>query len=237
MPRPSGVIPPRARAEPSGSGSALSELGLLFAANALTLAAASRFGLGPLELLWVYWMQSAVMGFRAAFPGAGGRPMAHPAPGGAGHPRPAASLPDPARIARVLLFPYALFHLLYLIALLALGLIASGDGTIEVSDGESGVSRRVNVGRLEPGALFLLPVLAVALALAHRSGGMGAADPREPSRFIVATLLLYARVVPIHVAMILALVLGGAATVVTFVAVKTLVEMLTVGLLRAARLG
>lgn len=50
---------------------------------------------------------------------------------------------------------------------------------------------------------------------------------------VVSSLLLDARVLPLHAAVILALVLGGFGTVVAFIALKTAVELLIVLLLAA----
>lgn len=214
--------PPRGR-----SRSIPAELGSLLAANALTLWAALHFGFGPLDVLWVYWMQSAGMGLRAAFP----RAWRCLPPRGA---FAAARSPpfDPGRIARVLLLPYALFHLLYLIALIALGLRAASDGSITVTDGESGLPREVPLGRLDLESLLLSPVLAAALVLAHRERGARAAEA-EPKQVVVSSPLLDARVLPLHAAVILTLVLGGFGTVVAFIALKTAVERLIVLLLAA----
>lgn len=213
----------------AGTHSLRAEVALLIAANGLTLIAASRFDFGPLEVLWVYWLQSALMGLRLAFPPAhralGGAPPVEPSTG----PRPP---PNPARIARALLVPYALFHLVYFLFLLAISLSVDADGTIVVRDGESGARRLVFVGSFDAVRMILLPGLALVLALAHRSDSRSASES-DPSQIVVASLLLYARVVPIHVSTILAVVLGGSATVVTFILVKSMIEVLTVLVLRS----
>ncbi|MDW8479283.1 MAG: DUF6498-containing protein [Xanthomonadales bacterium] len=203
----------------------------LLLANGLTLLIAELKDFGPLELLWPFWFQNVWIGLASAqrirslrdYSTAGLRI----------NDRPVAPSPElPRRLAWFFLLHYGFFHLGYLVFLVALTYGSAPDGTIEVTEAESGERHEVFLGH--PDGLDWLGVGLLALVFRWTAGreARELGPGRRPPNIGALMFLPYLRVVPMHLAIILALLLGAGATIWLFVALKTVAEAATLHLAR-----
>lgn len=210
---------------------ALTPLLPLLLANGLTVAVAELRGFGPIELLWPFWFQNVWIGLAQA------RRIrslqAYSTEGFSIGGRPAEPSPErPGRVARFFLLHYGFFHFVYLLFLLAFTFGSDADGTIEVTDGETGATSRVYLGTVEGGDWLGIGLLAAAFAFSERAQ---AHTPRASGRApnIGAMMFMpYLRIIPMHLTIILAMALGASGAIWLFVGLKTLAEIATLLLLR-----
>jgi hypothetical protein len=205
----------------------------LLLANGLTLLVAELRGFGPVELLWPFWFQNVWIGLAQAHRIRHLRDYSTEGLSIGG--RPAEPSPElPRKIAGFFILHYGFFHFVYLVFLLAFTFASDPDGTIEVTDGQTGESSRVHLGKVEGADWLGIGLLAAAFAFAERGEARQATGAgRKPN---IGTLMFmpYLRIVPMHLTIILAMALGSGGAVWLFVALKTLAEGATVFLMRRA---
>jgi hypothetical protein len=197
----------------------------ILAANALTILVAWLTGEGLLVLLWPYWAQSIVIGWYAQrrirllqrFSTEGFRI----------NDQAVAPTPETrTRTANFFLLHYGFFHLGYLVFLLAFTGMADPDGMVEVTR-EGGGSSRVAMGTLGPWEWLAVVALAVGFWHAHRASHHEHVEADLRGRPNIGTLMFlpYARIIPMHLTIILGAVLGSAG-VVFFGVLKTAADLL-----------
>jgi hypothetical protein len=189
-------------------------------ANALTLAAAVWQEWGLLHLLWPFWIQSAIIGWYARrrilllqqFSTDDLRMNNQPV-----EPTPETQ----GKVANFFALHYGLFHLGYLVFLVQATAVASG-GILPVVQEDSGRTVDFLVGQVTGFDWLIFAALAFTFWRSHRASHLEHVEAdlsRVPN---VGTLMFmpYARVLPMHMTIILGASIGAGA-VWLFVLLKT----------------
>ncbi len=200
-------------------------LGILLT-NLATLVVALWQDWSVLQLMWPFWIQSLVIGWYArqrmlkltAFSTEGMRIK----------DRAVEATPETRqRVAGFFALHYGLFHLVYLFFLLALTLTTDAQGFIEVTNESTGNKSMVHVGRVHPFDFLVFAVLALGFLRSHGASHREhvQADLANSPKLGTLMMLPYARILPMHLTIILAIPLGGGATWF-FVLLKTAADLL-----------
>jgi len=190
-------------------------------ANALTLLMALWQGWGVLQLLWPYWIQSAIIGgyarkrmlrletFSTESLRLNNRPV-----------EPTRETQQ--RVARFFVLHYGLFHLGYLAFLWTATTQGLTDGTLPITDERSGEIRKLAIGTVQPIDWLIFAVLAASFWHSHRASHREhvEADLARVPNLGTLMMMPYARVLPMHLTIIFGAYLGGGATWL-FVLLKT----------------
>lgn len=193
----------------------------IVAANALTLVLALWQGWGLLQLMWPYWMQSVVIGwyarqrmlkleqFSTADLKMNGRSVE-------------ATPETQRRVANFFALHYGIFHLVYFVFLVQSTIDGSADGVLQIAQEGSSETVPMLVGRVSGVDWLIFAVLAVSFWLSHRASHREHVEAdlaRVPN---IGTLMFmpYARVLPMHLTIVLGASLGATAVWV-FALLKT----------------
>lgn len=223
--------PPPSPARPTrtGGGRPATDRALwaILASNALTLGVALWQDWGLLHLLWPFWVQSVVIGWYAR------RRMlalrAFCTEGMRINNRAVEPTPQTLRsTANFFAVHFGFFHVVYLVFLLAFTFGADPAGFINVTMEGSGEVRQVFIGRV--GALDLLVMAGLGWGFwrSHRLSHHEhlAADLSRVPKLGSLMMLPYARVLPMHLCIILGVVLPGGGAVWLFGLLKIAADVL-----------
>ncbi len=194
-------------------------------ANGLTLVIAVWQDWSVLHLLWPFWMQSLIIGWYARrrillltrFCTKGFRI----------NDRTVDPTPETQRqTAGLFVLHYGFFHLLYFFFLLALTLTSDPQGFIEVTNENTGRVSQVHIGKIHPLDFLLYVGLAWGFWQTHRASHREhvAADLGNTPNIGTLMMLPYARVIPMHLCIILAIPLGGMVAIWFFMLLKTVAD-------------
>jgi hypothetical protein len=183
----------------------------IVATNAVTLALAVWLEWSVLQLMWPFWMQSLIIGWYArrrilkldGFCTDGLRIN-----GRAVEPTPQTQ----RQIANFFALHFGFFHVVYLGFLVAFSTTADPAGLIAVAD-SSGTESPVHVGHVSGIDFIAYAVLALCFWQSHRASHREHVRADLGNRPKLGTLMLlpYARILPMHLTMIIAIPLGGGA--------------------------
>lgn len=196
-------------------------------ANGFTLAMAVWQGWSVLQLLWPFWMQSLIIGWYARqrilkltqFCTKGVKV----------NDRAVDPTPETQRdAANFFALHYGFFHLGYFVFLAAFTLTSDAQGFIEVTNEGTGQVSQVQIGRVHPLDFVIYLGLAWGFWQSHRASHREhvAADLGNTPNLGTLMFLPYARIVPMHLCIILAIPLGGAGAIWFFVLLKTGADVL-----------
>jgi hypothetical protein len=180
--------------------------------NGVTLLIAVWQDWSVLQLLWPFWMQSVIIGWYARqrilkltrFCTQGVKI----------NNRPVEPTPETARAtASFFTLHFGLFHLIYLIFLIAFSLTSDPQGFIEVTNEDTGQVSQVQIGRVHPFDFLIYLALAIGFWQSHRASHREHVQADLANAPNIGTLMFlpYARIVPMHLCIILAIPLGGGA--------------------------
>lgn len=191
-------------------------------ANVLTLALALWQGWGMIHLLWPFWIQSVIIGWYARKRMLMLREFS--TEGFKVNGRSVQPTEETARsTANFFALHYGFFHFMYLIFLLAFTLTADPAGMTTVTDADTGAEHLMHVGRV--GALDVLIFAALGLGFwaSHRQSFNEHVASDLSRRPNIGTLMFlpYARIIPMHLTIILGVFLGGTGAVLFFGLLKT----------------
>jgi len=194
----------------------------ILATNAATLVVAVVQQWSVLELMWPFWMQSVIIGYYARR-----RILAleqFSTEGLTMNDRPVAETPESKRsVANFFALHYGGFHAAYLMFLLMAGSGADAAGFVEVTNESTGAVSAFQAGRLHVLDLLAYLVLAFAFWRSHRASHLEHVAADLDGRPNLGTLMFmpYARVIPMHLTIVLAVPLGAGNTLWLFVLLKT----------------
>jgi hypothetical protein len=199
----------------------------ILASNLLTLIVASWQDWGLLHLLWPFWMQSVVIGKYARR-----RMLAlqrFSTDGMRINDQPVEATPQTQRwTANFFALHFGLFHLVYLGFLLGFTFGADAAGFIEVTMEDTGAVRQVFIGRV--GALDMLVMVGLGLVFwrSHRLSHQEhlAADLARVPKLGTLMMLPYARVLPMHLCILLGVLVPSGAALWLFGLLKTGADVL-----------
>lgn len=199
----------------------------ILAGNALTLLAALVFGWGLVQLLWPFWIQSVVIGWYARQ-----RILKldrYCVEGVKFNDRPVEATADTRRrIANFFALHYGGFHFVYLMFLFAFTVTASPAGYIDVRNEDTGELMAVHVGNVTPIDWLVFAGLGWTFWRAHRASHEEhvAADLAGKPNVGTLMMLPYARVIPMHLTILLGIWLGGGgAAIVLFALLKAVADV------------
>lgn len=194
----------------------------ILVANGVTLAVALWQGWGVVQLMWPFWIQSVIIGWYARqrmlklsrFCTEGFRINNR-----AVDPTPATR----RSTANFFALHYGLFHLVYLFFLMAMTGDASSGGTIQVTNSSTGVTSEVMVGSVHPLDFLIFAVLGVGFWRTHRASHAEhvAADLGGKPNIGTLMFMPYVRILPMHLAIIIGVAMGGMGAVWLFMLLKT----------------
>jgi len=181
-------------------------------ANGVTLAVAVWQDWSVLQLLWPFWMQSVIIGWYARqrilkltrFCTKGVKI----------NDRAVEPTVETQRwTANFFALHYGFFHVGYLLFLTIFTLTADPQGFIEVTHEGSGHVSQVLIGRVYPSDFLIYVALAWGFWQSHRASHREhvAADLGNTPNIGTLMGLPYARIIPMHLCIILAIPLGGGA--------------------------
>jgi len=193
--------------------------------NVITLLWALWQQWSVLQLLWPYWIQSLIIGWYArqrilkldAFCTEGMRVNG----------RRVEATPATARqTANFFALHFGGFHVVYLIFLVALTSTTDAAGNIMVTNESTGVRSEVHIGHVHALDFFAYAVLAFGYWRTHRASHAEhvAFDLGNRPKLGTLMMLPYARVLPMHLAIILAVAVGSGA-IGLFVLLKTVADV------------
>jgi hypothetical protein len=196
-------------------------------ANGVTIALAVWQGWGLVHLLWPFWIQSVVIGWywrqrilRLEEFCTGGFKI---------NDQRVEPTPETQRqTANFFAVHYGGFHFVYLFFLLGFSFGADPSGMITVTNENTGAQSLVYVGRVAAADVPFLFALGASFWLTHRESFREhvAADlARRPN---IGTLMVvpYARVLPMHLTIILGMFLGASGGIWLFGLLKTIADVL-----------
>lgn len=199
----------------------------IVAANALTLVFALWQGWGMIHLLWPFWIQSVIIGYYARrrmlmlqeFSTDGFRINDRAV-------QPTAE--TRVKTANFFALHYGFFHFMYLIFLLAFTFTADAAGMATLTNADTGAEHPIHVGRVTGLDVPILLALGLGFWASHRQSFHEhvAADLRRRPNIGALMFLPYARVIPMHLTIILGAFLGGTGAVLLFGLLKTGADVL-----------
>jgi len=194
--------------------------------NLATLLLAVLLDWSILHLMWPFWLQSLIIGWYARrrilklvdFTTEGLTFNNRPLP---------ATRRSLQKVAGFFLIHYGFFHLGYLMFLLVFSTTADARGFIEITDQGGGATSLVHIGRVQPLDFVAFAVLGAFFWRAHRrSHAEHVARDLEGQRNVGKFMFLpYARILPMHLTILLGIPLGGGALWV-FALLKTAADLL-----------
>lgn len=214
------------RAASAGPGTDRAALAIL-ASNLLTLLVAVWQSWGLLHLLWPFWMQSVVIGIYARRRMLALREFS--TEGMRINDRPVEPSAQSQRwTANFFALHFGLFHFVYLVFLLAFTFGADPAGFIEVTMEDTGEVRQVQIGRVGVLDMLVFAMLGMAFWRSHRLSHREhlAADLGRVPNLGTLMMLPYARVLPMHLCIILGMLLPGSAAIWLFGLLKTGADLL-----------
>ena len=118
---------------------------------------------------------------------------------------------------------FGFFHVFFLIFLLVFTLGADAQGVLEVSDMDTGEVLQVYVGTVHAQDLLFFLFISLSFWLTHRASHQEhARDDLDHAPNLGALIFLpYARVVPMHLCILMAIPLGGDRFIWLFILPKT----------------
>lgn len=190
--------------------------------NAATLAVAVWQDWSVLQLLWPFWMQSLIIGWYARqrilkltrFSTAGVKI----------NKRTVEPTPETQRsMANFFALHFGFFHLIYFIFLIAFTLTSDARGFIAVTNENTGQVSQVLIGKIAPIDLLIYIGLAFGFQLNHGRSHREhvRADLGHTPNIGTLMMMPYARVVPMHLCIILAIPFGGSGAIWFFMLLKT----------------
>lgn len=178
-----------------------------------------------LQLMWPFWMQSLIIGWYARrrmlkltdFCTDGMQINGRSVP------------PTPRSLRKVANFfalHYGGFHAGYLVFLIAMSATADAAGYVMVTNESTGVQSPVYIGHVDVLDFVVYVVLAAGFWHTHRASHLAhvAADLGRRPKLGTLMMVPYARVLPMHLTIILAFALGGGM-VWLFVVLKTAADV------------
>ena len=201
-------------------------LGIL-AGNVVTLLAALVFEWGLVQLLWPFWIQSVVIGWyaRQRILKLGDFCVE----GVKFNERPVEATPDTQRkIANFFAMHFGLFHAVYLVFLVSFSVSASDAGFIDVRNENTGEMMAVHAGNVTPLDWLIFAGIGVLFWRVHRASHAEhvEADLAGKPNIGLLMMLPYARVLPMHLTIILGAWLGGGAmATILFMLLKTVADV------------
>jgi len=199
----------------------------ILASNLLTLGIAWWQQWGLLHLLWPFWIQSVVIGWYARK-----RILALEAFSTEGftlnHGRVDATPDTKRRTAGFFVMHYGFFHLVYLLFLLIFTAMVDGGGFLQVIEEGSAAVSTVHLGKVTGADMLVFTALGLAFGCSHRLSHREhlAADLARRPNIGSLMALPYARVVPMHLCIILGAVLPQGLAVWLFGLLKTAADVL-----------
>lgn len=197
----------------------------IFLANGITLVIAVWQDWSVLHLLWPFWMQSVIIGWYARrrillltrFCTKGFKINDR-----AVDPTPETQ----QKTANFFALHFGLFHLVYFFFLVAFTLTSDPQGFIEVMNENTGRVSQVHIGKVHPLDFLIYLGLAWGFWQTHRASHREhvAADLGNTPNIGSLMFLPYARVVPMHLCIILSVPLGGAGAIWFFMLLKTIAD-------------
>lgn len=199
----------------------------IIAVNVAVVAWAVLSGEGLLLLLWPYWIQSVVIGYYNV------RRMQKLQVFKTDGVKINGSEVDPTPSTRrqswmFFTVHYGFFHFGYLIFLLAFSASGMMDGTVPITNTDTGETTLMEVGRLRPLDTLWFVAAFVGFMVSHGASHREhvEADLRNIPNIGTLMFLPYLRVIPMHITIILGAVLGGgAAGVLLFGGLKTVADV------------
>lgn len=218
------------QAGPTGSSNAAASSDYavhpILASNLLTLAIAWWQGWGLLHLLWPFWIQSVVIGWYSRqrilalqeFSTEGVR---------INNRSVEPTVETKHWTANFFALHFGFFHLVYLIFLLVFTSASAASGMLPLTDADSGKVSQVFIGRIVGADLIAFALIGLAFACSHRFSHrehLSADLARRPN---IGTLMLlpYARVVPMHLCVIVGMALPAALALWLFAALKIAADL------------
>ena len=209
----------------SGRGPDRALWGILLT-NLATLGVALWQDWSVLQLMWPFWIQSLVIGWYAR------RRMlkltAFSTEGMRINNRAVEATPETRqRVAGFFALHYGLFHLVYLFFLLALTLTSDAQGFIEVTNESTGAKSMVHIGHVHPFDFLIFAALTVGFVRSHGASHREHVEADLANSPKIGTLMMlpYARIIPMHLTIVLAIPLGGNA-MWFFVLLKTAADLI-----------
>ncbi len=180
--------------------------------NVFTLIMALWQDWSVLQLMWPFWMQSVIIGWYAR------RRMLmlqdFCTKGMKVNGRTVDPTPRTQRqMANFFVLHYGGFHVGYLFFLVAFSTTADAGGFITVTNASSGVESQVLVGHVHKLDFLIYAALATGFWRAHRASHLEhvRADLGNTPKLGSLMMLPYARIIPMHLTIILAVPLGAGA--------------------------
>jgi hypothetical protein len=194
--------------------------------NAITLVVALWQDWSVLQLMWPFWMQSMIIGWYARqrilklteFSTEGFKI----------NNRAVDPTPKTQRFtANFFAFHYGFFHLGYLLFLITMTLTTDPGGYVAVTHESTGETSQMLIGHVHPLDFVIFVLLAWGFLKAHRASHNEhvEADLRNSPNIGTLMFLPYARIIPMHLTIVLALPLGGGA-LWFFVLLKTAADVI-----------
>lgn len=197
----------------------------IIGANALTLVLALWQDWGLLGLMWPFWMQSVIIGWYARqrmlkldrFSTEGLKFNDRPV-----DPTPASQ----HKVANFFLLHYGFFHFAYFVFLVMATADGAADGMLPVRNENTGEMMMFEVGQVYPLDWLLFAALGVAFWRSHRASHQEhvQADLARVPNLGTLMFIPYARVIPVHLTIVLGAVLGSGV-VWLFVLMKTVADV------------
>lgn len=195
----------------------------ILASNALTAVVALVSGWGLLQLLWPFWVQSAVIGWFSMqrilklqdFCTEGFRINKRPVE------------PTPATRTQTAIFfalHYGFFHFIYFVFLAGFTAgAAAGGGSIAVTNSSTGEVMQVAMGQVRALDWLLFAALGFVFWRTHAASHREHVAADLAGRPNIGTLMFmpYLRILPMHLTLILGMVLSGGGAVLLFLGLKT----------------
>lgn len=207
----------------SGSDNALYAI---LGSNLLTLAIAWWQDWGLLHLLWPFWLQSVVIGWYARRRILALREFS--AAGAQTNSRSVEATPEIQRwTANFFALHYGFFHLMYFFFLLIVSTTADAGGLIEVTHSNTGKVSIVHVGRIVGVDLLAFALIGYAFWRSHRLSHREhvASDLARRPNTDALMKLPYARVLPMHLCIILGVALPSGMAIWLFGALKIAADL------------
>lgn len=200
--------------------------GILFT-NVLVIAGAMISDGGLLLLLWPYWFQSVVIGLYARRRILKLRNFS--TDGFKINDQSVDATPATARrTGNFFALHYGFFHVGYAVFLLAFTSMGGDHGVVPVTLDSTGEVVDVSVGRVGPVDALWIGALAIGFWQTHSASHREhvAADLRGHPNIGKLMALPYARIIPMHLTIILGAVLGGGGAILLFGTLKTLADVI-----------
>ena len=195
--------------------------------NALTLIIAMWQSWSVLQLLWPFWLQSVIIGWYARqrillltrFCTKGVR---------INNRAVAPTVETQQKTALFFALHYGFFQLFYLIVLLVFTLTSDPNGFIEVTREGSREVVALYVGRVRPLDWWIFSGLALGFWKTHQLSHREHVQADLGNTPHIGTLMMmpYARIIPMHLCIVLAAPLGGGHVIWIFIILKTVADLL-----------